>query len=389
MAPELKQTFLSLVRQGIGNGVAFPDVVDWQAVKALADKQGLAAIIVDGIEQLPEEIRPSKELLLRWIGEALHNYEGHYGLYRRAIAELAGCYNAHGYKMMVLKGYACSINWPKPEHRPCGDIDIWLFGRQKEADWILASEMGINVENSHHHHTVFNWMGFTVENHYDFVNVHAHHSSAELEKVFKELGREKNLNPNVNLNNIGNRITCIDLNGTSTDSATKVYLPSANLHALFLMKHMVSHFSAAELNLRQVLDWGFFVEKHDKEVDWEWLVGLLVKYHMKEFFNCINAICVEDLGFEFNRNDNADNNYLVNTNLSNDTNFNLLKKRVLEDILNPQFSSAEPGGFVPRMIYKYKRWQGNAWKRELCYNESHWSSFWTGIWAKILKPASF
>lgn len=406
MTPDSKQIFLSLVRQGIGNGTVIPDVVDWQAIKALADKQGLTAIIVDGIEQLPETNRPPQELLLQWIGEALHNYENYYGLYRRAIAELSGWYNAHGYKMMVLKGYACSINWPKPEHRPCGDIDIWLFGRQKEADAALASlnhndnhnhnfngHKGkvfneIKIDRSHHHHTVFNWMGFTVENHYDFVNVHAHKSSRELEKVFKELGQDDSHSVEV----MGDASIC---------SATKVYLPSPNLHALFLIKHMVSHFAAAEISMRHVLDWAFFVEKHGKEVDWEWLDGMLVKYHMKDFFHLINAICEEDLGFEFNlcstlvagrascgvrQNDNANHNYLVNTN---DKNFTNMKERVLDDILDPKYAAAEPQGFINRMIYKYKRWQGNAWKQKLCYSESRWSSFWTGIWAKILKPASF
>ena len=363
MTPDSKQTFLSLVRQGIGNGTAFPDVVDWQAVKALADKQGLAAIIADGIEQLPDTNRPPKELILQWIGEALHNYEGHYGLYRRAIAELAGWYNAHGYKMMVLKGYACSIDWPKPEHRPCGDIDIWLFGRQKESDRLLASDMGINVDNSHHHHTVFNWMGFTVENHYDFVNVHAHKSSRDLEKVFKELGQDDSHS--------------VEVTGdASTGSTIKVYLPSPNLHALFLIKHMVSHFAAAEISLRHLLDWAFFVEKHRKEVDWEWLDGMLVKYHMKDFFYLINAICVEDLGFP------AD----IFPSMQIDPE---LKERVLDDILDPKYTAAEPKGFISRLIYKYQRWQGNAWKQRLCYSESRWSSFWTGIWAKILKPASF
>ena len=379
MAPDSKQTFLLLVRQGIGNGATFPDVVDWQAVKALADKQGLAAIIVDGIEQLPETKRPTKELLLQWIGEVMQNYENHNGLYRRAIAELAGWYNAHGYKMMVLKGYACSINWPKPEHRPCGDIDIWLFGQQEAADALLerlrvgneslASVQGgkrfkkFKVDRSHHHHTVFNWMGFTVENHYDFVNVHAHKSSRELEKVFKELGQDDSHSVEV----MGDASIC---------SATKVYLPSPNLHALFLIKHMMSHFAAAEISMRHVLDWAFFVEKHGKEVDWEWLDGMLVKYHMKDFFHLINAICVENLGFH------AD----IFPSMQIDPE---LKERVLDDILDPKYAAAEPQGFMNRMIYKYKRWQGNAWKQRLCYSESRWSSFWTGIWAKILKPSGF
>lgn len=333
-------------------------------------EQGLNAIILDGVEKLPTENKPSQVFLLEWIGQVMQGSERLYALCRRTLTEMASFYNAHGFKMMVLKGYACGLDWPRPEHRPYGDIDIWLFGRQEEADAVLAKEKGIKIDRSHHHHTVFEWNGFTVENHYDFVNVYAHRSSAELEKIFKELGSEKNLNPNVN--SVGKRINCVEVDGQ------KVYLPSANLYALFLMKHMASHFAAVGITLRQVLDWAFFVEKHTNEVDWKWLDGLLVKYHLKEFFNCINAICVEDLGFEFN------GLYAYGLQLTvADVN---LKERVLADILNPQFTSAEPDGFVPRMIHKYRRWQGNAWKQRLCYEESRWSAFWTLLWSHLIKP---
>lgn len=355
MTFEFKQTFLSLVKLAIGHRSALFGVDDWQAIKALADKQGLTAVVVDGIEQLPDTKRPPKELLLQWIGEVFQSYENRYKLYQRAIAELAGWYNAHGYKMMVLKGCACGNNWPKPEHRPCGDIDIWMFGKQNESDSLLAKEKGIKLDASHHHHTVFDWHGFTVENHYDFVNVHAHKSSAELEKIFKQLGQDDS--------------RAVEVNGE------KVYLPSPNLHALFLIRHMVSHFAAAEITLRQVLDWAFFVEKHTKEVDWVWLDGMLDKFHMKEFVSCINAICVEDLGFSVDIFPAAQ--FIPE-----------LKERVLEDILDPEYTAAEPRGFFPRVIYKYKRWQGNAWKQKMCYGESRWLMFWSGIWAKILKPAS-
>lgn len=263
--------------------------------------------------------------------------------------------------MLVLKGYACSLDWPKPEHRPCGDIDIWLFGKQKEADALMTKELGVKVDNSHHHHTVFNWRDFSVENHYDFVNVYARKSSAELEKIFKELGQDDT--------------HWVEVLDTSTGSATKINLPSPNLHALFLIRHMVSHFAAAEITLRQVLDWAFFVEKHTKKVDWDWLLPLLGQYHMKEFFNCVNAICVEDLGF--NATIFPYVQYLPD-----------LKQKVLADILEPEFTSEEPKGLVRRLVYKYRRWQGNAWKQRLCYNESRWSMFWTGIWAKLIKPAS-
>lgn len=365
---DLKNFFLSLVRYGIGHSpYALPKIANWVSIQDLANKQGLSAIVIDGIERVPDRLRPPQMLLLQWIGDLMHNYEARYRSYENAIAELAGFYNSHGYKMMILKGYACSLDWPKPEHRPCGDIDIWQFGKQKEADDALVSSFknqdpSFKIDKSHHHHTVFNWEGFTVENHYDFVNVHAHRSSAELEKVFKELGKDDS--------------HFVEVKDASTGSASRVYLPSPNLHALFLIKHMVSHFAAAEISLRQVLDWAFFVEEHGKEVDWEWLQSMLDKYHMIEFFNLINAICMEDLGFAAGLFPTV--HFLPS-----------LKEKVLDDILQPEYGLAGPKGFFSGLVYKYKRWQGNAWKQKLCYKESRWEYFCSGIWAKMLKPASF
>lgn len=364
MGSKVYSDFLALVRAGIGHVVAYPlSDIDWPTVRTLAEQQGLYAVVLDGIEKLPITLRPPQVLLLEWIGEVLQSYEYTYEHYCKAIVDMAVFYNSHGYKMMVLKGYACSLDWHRPEHRPCGDIDIWLFGKQKEADALLEklntnrteSTNNFKVDRSHHHHTVFYWGEFMVENHYDFVNVHAHSSSLEMEKEFKELGRDDSF--------------FCEINGE------KVYLPSPNLHALFLIKHAVSHFASANINLRQVLDWAFFVEKHTKEIDWNWLKERLIYYQMKDFVNCLNAICVEELGFD------AAIFHGVQFNPS-------LKRRILEDILIPTFGVAEPKHVIPRLIYKYRRWKGNAWKQELCYEESRKSVLWHGIWWHLLKPAS-
>lgn len=349
-----KKAFLSLVRMGIGHRAdVLSDGVDWNELKDLAEKQGLGAVVLDGIEKLPEGQRPPKVFLLESIGKTLQGYEYRYDQYCKAIAELAGFYNSHGYKMMVLKGYACSLDWSKPEHRPSGDIDIWLFGQQKEADAALVKERGIEIDSSHHHHTIFYWGVFMVENHYDFVNVHAHRSSTEMEKVFKDLGQDDS--------------HVVEVFGE------KVYLPSANLHALFLIKHMVSHFAAAEISLRQVLDWAFFVEKHTEEIDWGWLKGMIDKFSMNDFVCCINAICVEDLGFD--------------ATIFNGVQFNhQLKDRVLNDIISPAYGTTEPKGLIKKWAYKYRRWKGNAWKHDMCYGEGRWESFWTLLKSHLMKP---
>ena len=363
-----KQSFLRLVRLGIGHhSDALPQSIDWNELETLAAEQGLPAIVVDGIEQLPDEQRPPKLVLLQWIGETLQGYEYRYEQYRKSIAEMAAFYNEHGFKMMVLKGYACGLDWPKPEHRPCGDIDIWLFGQQKEADaalaaWFKSSRSSkvqggqeYEIDKSHHHHTIFYWRDFMVENHYDFINVHHHKSHAEIEKELKVLGQ--------------------DDSHTVEVYGVKVYLPSPNLHALFLIKHMLLHFASEAITIRQILDWGFFVEKHTKEIDWEWLEGLLGKNGMMRIYNVLNAICVEDLGFE--------------VGIFHQVQFEpFLKERVLNEIFSPEYSINLPKGIIRRAIYRYLRWRGNVWKHELCYKDSMWSAFWTGLWNHILKPSS-
>jgi len=324
-------------------------------LQALATRQGLAAILMDGIEQLPLELRPPKVLLLQWIGEVLQNYEQRYSLYQRAIAEMAGFFNEHHYKMMILKGYACSLDWPKPEHRLCGDIDIWLFGKSREADFLLEREKGIEVNRSEPHHTVSYWRDFMVEDHFDFIDVNHHRSHRALEKTLKELGKDDTHS--------------VELNGET------VYIPSPNLHALFLQRHSMLHFAFGKFSLRQLLDWAFFVKAHGQDVDWKWLMSVLEQHGMTPLFNLFNAICIEDLGFEAELFPRAEVDPV-------------LKQRVLNEIFIPEFNEQQPSSLIPRVLFKYRRWKANGWKHALCYKESMRSAFWSGVWGHMLKPAS-
>lgn len=361
LSSQTQDSFLNLIRLGIGHSAArFPEQIDWPAIAELANKHGLLAVMIDGIERFPEQQRPSKALLLEWIGNTLQSYEQRYSLYEKAISKLAGFYNQHGFKMMLLKGYACSLDWPKPEHRPCGDVDIWLFGKQIEADKVLSNtnftnDTNIKIDKSHHHHTVFEWMGFAVENHYDFINVHHHKSHRAFEKILKELGQDDSHYVDVN--------------------EERVYLPCPNLHVLFLIKHLMLHFSTGEITLRQLLDWGFFVEKHSEEIDWVWLEGVLDEYGMKDLYNVFNAICVGDLEFD--------------VHIFRQVQFDpTLRERVLKDIMSPEFCGDMPKNLFKRVVWKWHRWRANEWKHKLCYKESMWNAFWSGVWGHLMKPKS-
>ena len=376
---ESKDALLQLVRLGIGTSkeAKISKDIDWESVETLAEKQGVLGIVYDGVIRLAE-IAENADILpltvkLRWMGKVMQGYEQQYVLYRKAVVDLAACYHAHGYRMMLLKGLACGVNWPKPEHRPYGDIDIYLFGKCKEADealkeWFKSSKVqGFKVDNLHHHHTVFQWQGFTVENHYDFLNVHHHKSNVELEAILKSVAHTDN--------------TCFR-HTDSTDN-TDICLPSANFNALFLLRHAMSHFASTGMNMRQLLDWAFFVEKHGNEVDWDWLQGVLKKYGMVKMFDVMNVICVEDLGFNLVESlGSSVESHLKSVELIK------MKGRVLSDILEPEINEKSPKHVWKRIPFKYRRWKANAWKHELCFNDSMGSAFWSGVKNHLLKPSS-
>ena len=124
---ELYRDLLTLVRLGIGHPASnLSESADLAMVKELAAKHGLSAVVLDGLNEVRskrEDVRSNslqeKILLAEWIGEVHQFYEQRYEQYFQAISNLAKFYNSHGFKMMVLKGYACSLDWPKPKHRPC------------------------------------------------------------------------------------------------------------------------------------------------------------------------------------------------------------------------------------------------------------------------------
>ena len=255
--------------------------------------------------------------------------------------------------MMLLKGYGISLFWPKPEHRPAGDIDCYNFGQQEEADRRLSEKFGIEIDNSHHKHSVFQFENVMVENHYSFLNVHGHRSTAEIERILEE--EVKN-----------------DLNVNEDREIKNMYYPSVRFNSLYLLRHSAEHFASVDINLRQVLDWGFFVRAND--VDWDWLLCQLDKVGMKQYLAMLNAICVLYLGFDVSRFPAMDID-------------KKLVERCLNDILSPEFQKEKHQNAVKEIVYRFRRWNANRWKHDMVYRESAWQSLCTQVWSHLLKPS--
>lgn len=248
------------------------------------------------------------------------------------------------------------------QFRQTGDVDVYLFGGNaknipawKQGDRVVEQQLGVSVRLDKEHHTKFDKDGFTVENHYDFVNTRIRRSLNKLEKELKSLA--------------------LDHSHVMVFGGQRVYLPSDRLNALFLLRHASIHFAADGITLKTIMDWGFFVQSaHD--MDWDWLWSMAREYNMHLFLGCMNVICSENLGFR------ADGLELSEDKLGKSKEaFIRLKERVLAEIMN---GIEAPGNSV---IERTKKWWHHRWKHNICYSDSMLSSFVYSVKANMMKTS--
>lgn len=347
-----------LLRYGLGKSddCRFPDGVNWSEVYNLALMQGVEGIALDGIDRCynqGREIDIDLETKLEWIGD-VQQMESVYDRHKSVVAKLAKFYQSHGIKMMLMKGIGLSLDYPVPNHRPCGDIDIYQYGDLEKGDKLIYEWFGIEINKEQHKHTIFEIDGVTIENHYDFANYHKHRSSKKLDEWLKE--------------------DCHTDSTGITDIGENVYLPSASFNAIFLVRHSASHFAAEQITLRHLLDWAFFVEKHHDEVDWEWQWKACQEQNMHKFLLVINDICVQNLDFDAS---------LFRTGGDDD-----LTKRILNEIMQPEFQEENPKGMLPYVMSRGKRWWANRWKHKIVYPEGVMATFLSQVGAHLMKPAT-
>lgn len=344
----------------------------WQSLYLFSAEQGITAMVWDHLQHLQKQ-NPAllatmpRQLKIRWALN-VEQIESKYERQCSVIEKLATFFAPHNIYMMILKGYGLSLCFPTANHRPCGDIDVWFFtnerlpdgtivrrSAQQQADQLLREKLSVKINEDEHHHTVFYIDGVMIENHYDFINIHAHRSNRIIEQNLKSLVQS-------------------ELEEVAVGEG-KIYLPSADFHALFLLRHSAAHFAAEKIGIRHLLDWRYYVEVHNDSIDWKWLDEFSRKMNMHRFLYAMNALCVDYLGLPKDRSASFDR----------DKN---LEERVLDEILNPEFSDEKPegAGYIRSWIFMFNRWWTNRWKHRIVYRESLISTFFVQVWSHLLKP---
>lgn len=316
--------------------------------------QGIAPLVGEAIRIVGRENFDDKFVM----GVVWHTmvYESKtYAHLKSALGNLARLFEDHGIPFMVMKGFDLGRHYPKPSMRYFTDIDFYNFGQFEQADALVASELGIKVHTDVHHHTTFELGGVHCENHFDFVNVHTHSENVEFEKILKSLAEK-------------------DCGRVEIEGA-KVLVPSPDFNALFVMRHMASHFAAEKILLRHLIDWSLFVNAEGSRVDWPFVNSVFARFGMKDFSDAISGLCMRYFGM--------DDLGVVSVNDEK------LQDKILDDIIASTWNEEMPRGRrLSILLWKLRRYRDSGWKRRLVYKSSGLEAFVRSIVAHLKKPAS-
>lgn len=130
-----EKMFFELLQVAVGqrqNLSSIPSSKEWWWIKSMAEKQFLKGIAFHGLERLPKEQRPERDILLEWIAQSEFIIKQNIRT-TNVCKALCEKLDNDGFKCCILKGQANHAYYGKElgPLRVCGDIDIWIVPQNK------------------------------------------------------------------------------------------------------------------------------------------------------------------------------------------------------------------------------------------------------------------
>lgn len=247
-----QEVLLRLLRIAIGweESITLPVAVNWNDVIFMAEQQDVLPIMTDGYELYLKNNPGAQSFLSKKENERLkmkllssvYMSENNYMLHKTVLRELSQILAKSQLPFMVMKGLSCGKYYPRPNHRQCGDIDIFPGDAFEESNKALE-KAGVHVEPHYYRHTVSIIRGVTIENHRVLCDLRGpKRQTHDFETLLKALAKKS--------------IEDGDLYGAEFPLA---HFPTADFNAHFLPWHVSAHFEFERVTLRHLLDWALFL----------------------------------------------------------------------------------------------------------------------------------
>lgn len=275
----LQKQFFSLIRAGLWNTPAdaslFDVQTDWHQLYRIAKMQTVAGIVFDGLQTLPTDKRPERNLYLKWCNQLLQIEENNRAL-NFQLHHIYEFLRLNEIEPVLLKGQGIAQNYLHPLHRQPGDIDLYIGKKDYARINKLLLNKATRKYEENYKHTGMKWNGVVIESH----RVLARLSNPTADRLLqKEIAHWHTTN------------TCRQV---SIDTCTAT-LPPLNFDVVYILIHAMSHFLNEGIGLRQLCDWVNLLHAQRSKVDKKAIEQLLQQTGMYQAAKVFGVIAVQYL----------------------------------------------------------------------------------------------
>ena len=243
--------FFALLRSGLWNEVperdSFAVGTDWEALHHLAARQTVVPLVTDGINRLPKELLPAEpDRLDPFLGNMMATANRN----RVLDAFIPKLFNAlQGIPVVLVKGQSLAVDYPDPERRQPGDIDLLLLPSSYEAakEILLPKATTVLDEKREIWHQGMRFKSVEVEVHGSISTLMSRKLDGKLAALLEEQFD-------------GRPFPTVSIGGAD------VPVPDADFNAIYIFVHFLHHYWSGGVGLRQLVDWMTFVTVHKRDI---------------------------------------------------------------------------------------------------------------------------
>lgn len=274
--------FLELLRVSLwGSEPQIPnDFKDWGKVFTLAKTQSVLSLVANAVLNDPKlSGQLADGLKAKLKGHVMANMATH-SMLNNSVVQVVLALDAAGISSVLLKGQALACNYPIPELRACGDIDIYVGSENylRACDVLSAiatwKEEGRPEDNVKHYDIR---IGQTPVEIHRYSDVNASKYYDMIYQAYSDEGLSQ-----------GGR--------TMNFAGTVVNTPADDFNAFYIFNHLWHHFLTSGIGLRQFCDWMMFLHVRQDEIDRAKLKKIIEDMNLMIPWQTFGCVLVDKLG---------------------------------------------------------------------------------------------
>lgn len=259
-------------------------VLAWNEIWNEAIFQGVEGLIFRALPLINPSSRPSSEWLMQMAAH-MATLEKESLLYNNSVWPILNQLQATGLPLVLLKGQTLASLWPVPEHRPIGDVDLYVSPSNQTAILLKLKQLNANIDHLFDKkHVAFRLNGLNWELHYK--TTYFFWSSTE--KYYQQLEKQYSQATELYSQQIG-------------PNSVAVFHPLFN--TLYLTAHIQHHLILEEVCFKQLIDWMLFIqaERAALAVAETALIEHLKQLNLWRLYCALGYICITYLGMPANQ----------------------------------------------------------------------------------------